>query len=80
MLWYLVVFPQCFVLPSPVLPLSMEVYKAKKHYATSSTHDIHISILITVGYSQTFEASILLRSHVPMQLQIITAENYSETI
>lgn len=25
------VFPRCFILRSPVLPLSMEVYKPKKH-------------------------------------------------
>lgn len=74
------IFPQCFILLSPVLPLSMEVYKPKKHDSTSPTPDIHISILITIGYSQLLKAHILLKSHVPMQHQIITAVNYSETI
>lgn len=80
MLRYFLVFPQCFILLNPVLPLNMEVYKAKKHYSTSPTHDLHISILITIGYSQLLEVPILLQSHVPMQYQIITAENYSEII
>lgn len=80
MLRYFLVFPQRFILPSSVLPLSMEVYKAKMRYSTSPTHDIRISILITIGYSQLLEVPILLKSHVPMQHQIITAENHSETI
>jgi len=46
----------------------------------SPTHDMHISILITIGYSQLLEARILLKSHVQMQHLIITAENYSEII
>lgn len=80
MLQYFLAFRQCFILPSPIVPLSTELHKAKKHYSTSPTHDIHISILITIGYSQLLEVPILLKSHVPMQHQIITAENYSETI
>lgn len=58
----------------------MEVFKAKKHYSTSPTPDVHISILITIGSSQLLEVPVLLKRRVAMQHQIITAKKYSETI
>lgn len=69
------VFPKLFILSS-----SMEVFKAKKHYSTSPTPDVHISILITIGSSQLLEVPVLLKRRVAMQHQIITAKKYSETI